>query len=290
MTVLLGTGCGGPDDKPTSRESPTPTGAPQSTRFAYGDTSDNFGDLYLPNQHASDLPVIVMMHGGGWQQQTNLAYTEALAADLAAHGVAVWNIEYRRVGGAGGWPTTLADVDAATDALATIVRPGCGGCLNLDSVHVIGHSAGGHLAAWLAGRHTLDRPDAPGADPQVRLASATILAGVLDLRLAVTDGHDRYVRALLDGTPDERPTRYQIASPIEHLPIGLPVTVIHGDADTVVSVEHSRRYAAAARIAGDPVTSQILPGIGHADFADLTSPAWAAAKTAVLERINSRPR
>lgn len=255
-------------------------------RIAYGDSSDTFGDLHLPGRASNRLAVVVMMHGGGWQQKTDLTYTNLLAADLAGHGVAVWNIEYRRVGGNGGWPTTLADVDDATDALATIVQQRCGECLDLQRVHVVGHSAGGHLAAWLAGRHTLDRPDAPGVNPQVRLASATILAGVLDLRLAVTSGHDRYVRALLEGTPDEQPTRYETSSPIEHLPIGLPVTVIHGEADTVVSPEHSRRYAAAARAAGDPVTLRVLPGVGHADFGNRTSSAWAAAKTAILDRID----
>ena len=41
---------------------------------------------------------------------------------LTPYGIAVWNIEYRRVGGQGGWPTTLSDTVTATNALAGIVQ------------------------------------------------------------------------------------------------------------------------------------------------------------------------
>ncbi|MFE3443612.1 alpha/beta hydrolase family protein [Nocardia sp. NPDC059180] len=260
---------------------------PEPIRISYGETDDNFGDLYLPAGNAVRLPVVVLVHGGGWEQVHDLSYVAVLAEDLAEHGVAVWNVEYRRVGGVGGWPTTLADVDDATESLATVVQERVGGRLDLRRVHVAGHSAGGHLAAWLAGRHTIDGTEAPGADPHVRLSSATIMAGVLDLRLAAINGHDRFVRDLLGGLPDQQPDRYQIASPIEHLPVGLPVTVVHGDHDGTVSPDQSRNYAAAAQSAGDPVTLRLIPGVGHADFGDVHSPAWVAAKTAILDRIRT---
>ncbi|MBF6482475.1 alpha/beta hydrolase, partial [Nocardia cyriacigeorgica] len=218
-------GCG---DAGTTAPPSTSPAAVDPLRISYGETDDNFGDLYLPAGSSGDLPVVVLVHGGGWEQVHDLSYTAVLAEDLVAHGVAVWNVEYRRVGGVGGWPTTLADVDDATESLATVVQQRAGGRLDLSRVHVAGHSAGGHLAAWLAGRHTIDGTDAPGADPKVRLAGATIMAGVLDLRLAAITGHDRFVRDLLGGMPDEQPDRYRIASPIEHLPVGLPVTVVHG--------------------------------------------------------------
>ena len=109
--------------------------------------------------------MVVMVHGGGWLEDHDLSYFEPLSQSLADEGVAVWNIEYRRVGGTGGWPATLADVDDATDALATSVQEAAGGRLDLEQVHLAGHSAGGHLAAWIAGRHTLP-PEAPGAQPR----------------------------------------------------------------------------------------------------------------------------
>lgn len=273
MTALAVAACGPTD---TSASGPEPP-----IRIGYGETDDNFGDLYLPGGNAKDLPVLVMVHGGAWEERYDLVYTGKLAADLVPHGVAVWNIEYRRVGGGGGWPTTFADVNDATEALATVVQERAGGRLDLDRVHVAGHSAGGHLAAWLTVRHTL-APEAPGADPKLRLRSATIMAGVLDLKLAATAGHDMFVRSLLGGMPDTQPERYQIASPIEHLPVGLPVTALHGDADHTVSIDQSRTYVAAALAAGDPADLEILPGIGHGDFGSLDSPAWAAAKKVIV--------
>src|SRR6476620_1780926 len=108
--------------------------------------------------------VVVVVHGGFWRHAYDLSLGRPLAADLAATGLAAWNIEYRRVGGGGGWPTTFDDVAAAVDALAGPVQ----------------EAAGGHLVAWLAARPGLP-PGAPGGHPQVRLRGAVSQAGVLDL-------------------------------------------------------------------------------------------------------------
>src|SRR5438128_11681154 len=100
-----------------------------------------------------------------------------LCLDLAAHGLAAWNLEYRRVGAGGGWPETFTDVAAGTDALSDLEL------LDSERVVAVGHSAGGHLAFWLAARPTLPA-DAPGAAPRVRIRAAVSQAGVLDLLLA----------------------------------------------------------------------------------------------------------
>ncbi|WP_238071951.1 alpha/beta hydrolase family protein [Rhodococcus zopfii] len=221
-------GCAAPAEHPPD----PPRAATGPIRVDYGTLTDNYGHLYVP-AGPGPHPVVVMVHGGGWIEDHDLSYFEPLSEALVGEGVAVWNIEYRRVGGAGGWPDALADADDATEALATTVQDATEGRLDLDRVHVAGHSAGGHLAAWIAGRHTLPE-GAPGVQPQIRPRSATIMAGVLDLPLAATAGHDAFVRGLLGGMPDEHPDRYRIASPIAHVPIGLPVTALHGTADQTV--------------------------------------------------------
>ncbi len=254
-----------------------------SMRIAYGEDPDNFGVLHLPDRPGPH-PVVVMVHGGGWLENHDLSYFEPLARSLTDAGVAVWNIEYRRVGGSGGWPTTLADVDDATEALATVVQKEAPAQLDLDRVHLAGHSAGGHLAAWIAGRHTLSS-DAPGGQPKVMPRSATIMAGVFDLSLAATAGHDGFVRQLLDGLPQEHPDRYEMASPINHLPIGLPVTALHGSADETVDPVQSRSYTEAANSAGDPAELRMIDGVGHGDFGNVDSPAWALAKRTILEYV-----
>lgn len=256
-----------------------------SVRIRYGEDPDNFGVLHLPDRPGPH-PVVVMVHGGGWLENHDLSYFEPLARSLADAGVAVWNVEYRRVGGSGGWPTTLADVDDATEALATVVQKQAPAELDLDRVHLAGHSAGGHLAAWIAGRHTLSA-NAPGGQPTVVPRSATIMAGVFDLSLAATAGHDGFVRQLLDGLPQEHPDRYEMASPINHLPIGLPVTALHGSADETVDPVQSRSYTVAANSAGDPAELRMIDGVGHGDFGNVDSPAWALAKKTILDYVAS---
>ena len=260
---------------------PVASGAP--IRIPYGLAPDTFGDLYLPaggplSGSAGSCPVVVLIHGGGWSQYRNLSQFAEQARQLAESGVAVWNIEYRRVNGAGGWPMTLTDADDAIGALATVVQARAGGRLDLGRVHLAGHSAGGQLAAWAAGRRT------SGADgPQLlRIRSVTLMASVLDLDYAVAHGHDGFARRLLGGLPAEVPDRYRYASPIANLPVGVHITAIHGDRDSVVGVEQSRRYIDAARGAGDRTQLQILPDTGHTEFTNPNSAAWAAAREAIL--------
>ncbi|MFB8281326.1 alpha/beta hydrolase family protein [Nocardia colli] len=249
-------------------------------RIAYGTSPDMFGDLYLPTTGSAPYPVVVLIHGGGWSQNRTLDHVGPLAASLAEAGVAVWNIEYRRVNGVGGWPMTLTDVDDAVRSLATVVNLRAGNRLDLQRVHLAGHSAGGQLAAWVAGRQSTEaQPNA------IRIRSVTLMAGVLDLEFAVNNGRDGYVRKLLGGRPDDVPDRYRMASPIAHLPVGVRISALHGDRDTVVAPAQSRRYVAAAQRAGLSADLQILDGTGHGEFADANSPAWAAARKTILANV-----
>jgi len=251
--------------------------APVSTpfRIAYGDHPSQFGELTLP---AGDpRAVVVVVHGGFWRERFGLELGRPLAADLAAAGYAVWNVEYRRVGGDGGWPATFDDVAAAVDLLAD--RP-----LPLHRVVAVGHSAGGHLAAWLAARPGLP-PDAPGAAPAVRLHGVVSQAGVLDLvdaeRRGVGNGA---VADLLGGGPDDVPDRYALASPVARLPLGLPVVCVHGTEDVNVPIRQSERFVAAA---GDGAELVPLPGVEHFAVIDPTTDAWRACRDGVERLIGS---
>jgi pimeloyl-ACP methyl ester carboxylesterase len=119
----------------------------------------------------------------------------------------------------------------------------------------------------------------PGAEPAVRLAAAVAQAGVVDLREAARLGLSRGAAAsLLGGTPVKLPARYDVASPIERLPIGVPQLLVHGDADDSVPIELSRRYAARAAEGGDPCELVELPGCGHFEHLDPTSHAWRVVR------------
>jgi len=202
---------------------------------------------------------------------------DALAADVVRQGWAAWNIEYRRVGAGGGWPATFEDNAAAVDHLAAIAGRFN---LDLDQVATVGHSAGGHLALWLASRTKL--PDgAPGADPVVRPVLAVSQAGVADLRAAASNGvGSGAVQALMGGDPTDVPERYEMGSPTELLPLGVPSVLVHGESDPLVPIDQSRGFFRDAQAAGDEVRLVPLPG-GHFEHLDPGTPEWAAVIEAV---------
>lgn len=244
---------------------------------AYGDAPDQVADLQLPDGEApaAGWPVVVLVHGGFWREQYRRELMTPLADDLAARGYASWNLEYGRVGGTGGWPATLTDVAAAVDHLAVVAVDAP---LDLERVSIVGHSAGGHLALWVAGRPVLP-PDAPGADPSVTPCLAVGQAPVADLA-AGQDLGSGAVRDLLGGGPDEVPERYAVADPSRLVGHGVRVLLVHGEEDDVVPVDQSERYAEAAGIAGDEVTVTVLPG-DHFTVIDPASELWTAGVAAI---------
>jgi len=195
---------------------------------------------------------------------------DPLATDLVARGFAVWNLEYRRLGDPeAGWPAPMQDVAAGIDHLAQLSSDGVD--LDLDRVTVIGHSAGGHLALWVAARSGRAPP------PLVRLRAAVGLAPIADL----THAYNRRVGGevvadLVGGTPSQLSERYRAASPIEMLPMGIRQLILHGTDDDAVPIDLSRRYAQTAHAAGDTVELIELTGTGHMEFLDPGSEAHAA--------------
>jgi acetyl esterase/lipase len=250
-------------------------------RLDYGPHPSQFAELTLPAGDGPARGVVAVVHGGFWRQAHGLELGRPLAADLAAAGFATLNVEYRRVGGGGGWPATFTDVAMALDLLAGPAGEAAGGRLALERVVAVGHSAGGHLAAWLAARPGLP-PDAPGAGPRVRLAGVISQAGVLDL----ADAADRGVGSgavddLLGGPPAAVPDRYALASPAARVPLGVPVVCVHGTSDDRVPLRQSERFVAAARAAGDPAELVVLPEVDHFAVIDPDAHAWRACRLAV---------
>ena len=252
----------------------------------YGTDPSQYGELHLPTSPSKSLAVAVIVHGGYWGSGYGLELGTPLAQDLAAHGVAAWNIEYRRIGIGGGWPGTFLDVAAAMDALPSKVNAAADHRLDLTKVAIVGHSAGGHIAAWLAGRHKLAVGQV-GAGPRVTPIGYVAQAGVLDLiagqKLGLGGGA---VERLMGGTPQQFPERYAVGSPYELLPFGVPGTLVHGLDDDVVPISQSDTFAARAKQLGDDVTEVRMPGVDHFMLIDPTTPAWAVCRNAVLEHLS----
>ena len=238
--------------------------------IAYGEEPDQVGDLRLPDGPGPH-PVAVIIHGGFWRDPWRRDLMDAVAVALTDRGWATWNIEYRRVGGGGGWPSTLEDVGAALDVLATF---GASHGLDLGRVVTIGHSAGGHLALWAAARRQLPA-GSPGGRPTVVPVAAVGLAPVPDLKAAhrLGLGSDA-VEAFLRRSPEAGDGRYATSSPAQLLPIGAQILLIHGDADEAVPAAMSREFAGRAADAGDPVILRELEDVDHRSLIEPRSAAW----------------
>ncbi|GGL13790.1 hypothetical protein GCM10014719_14660 [Planomonospora parontospora subsp. antibiotica] len=230
-------------------------------RVAYGAHPDQWAEVRRggPREPA---PVAVVLHGGYWRSVWGADLMDALCADLAGRGLETWNLEYRRPD-LHGWAATTADVAAGL----TLAAEGARG-----PVVVIGHSAGGQLALRAA------------ADDG-RVALAVSLAGVLDLvegdRRRLSGGA---VAAALGGPADGVPEVYARSSPLERLPLKVPQLVVQGDGDDLDLVDLGRRYARAARAAGDDVTYLEAAG-DHFDVIDPASPIWHTTAGMIADRV-----
>lgn len=240
---------------------------PGEGRVAYGEDPSQYGELYLPE--GTPRGVVVIIHGGFWKAQYDLSLGRPLATSLTAQGWAAWNIEYRRVGNGGGTPATFDDVSAAIDELA-----GLG--VDTSTVVTLGHSAGGHLAAWAAARGR------DGAWPdRVPVTHVISQAGVLDLVASERDGlGGGAAAALLGHAPGPQDAAYD---PMQQVPLEQPVWCVHGQDDTTVPIGQSSSYVGAATAAGARAELLALEG-DHFAVIDPTSEAWTRI-LAILDGI-----
>jgi acetyl esterase/lipase len=229
-------------------------GGPCET-LAYGDDASQLIDLRLP-AGAGPHPLVLVLHGGFWRAPYTRRLMGAVSVALTGAGWATANVEYRRLG-PGAYRAMLDDLLAARARLERL--PGLG------STVALGHSAGGHLALWLA---------AVGG-----LSGVVGLGAVCDLEDAAADGLGRRaVQELLGGEPSEVPEAYEEADPRRRVPLGVPQVLVHGVLDDNVPIEHVRRYAAHA---GAECRLVELRDVGHFEVIDPRTAAWEAVEAAV---------
>jgi len=244
---------------------------PYDHRISYGDDPFQFGYLRLPKSQGPH-PVAIVIHGGFWRAAFDLEHSGHLCGALTQAGIATWSLEYRRIGNAGGgWPGTCEDVLRGAAHLRTLASQYP---LNASRAVAIGHSAGGHLALWLA------------AQKKPRLRGAVSLAGVADLRRAwELKLSNTVVADFMGGSPQDLAGAYRQASPIECVPIGTPTRAIHGDHDDIVPIEISQRFVDSAAKAGDDSKLITLPGADHFAVIDPRTPEFALVEKTVLELL-----
>ena len=255
-------------------------------RIAYGPDASQFGDLWIPKGVKAPLPVVVMIHGGWWLSAFGLGYCGHLCAALRKEGFAVWSIEYRRLGATGGgWPATFLDVTTGFGHLSELAGPFR---LDLGRVLVAGHSAGGHLAFFLAGQYHVPAGVFVVKPPvDVPIRGVVGLAAVVDLRLAIetvtgpTYSHVRpEITRFMGGSPDAVPDRYLAGDPGFLLPLGVPQVLLQGTEDAQIPPTLPQRWAAKARQQGDRVAVVTIPHADHFDVVDPESAAWPMVRGA----------
>jgi len=243
----------------------------------YGAGPEQFGQLWLPSTRGPH-PVVVMIHGGCWLASLpGVELTAPVAEDLMRRGIAVWNLEYRRLGDrGGGYPGTFEDIGRGVDRLRALA---VADHLDLRHVVIVGHSAGGQLALWAAARRRLmGRERLSGADP-LPVSGVVSLAGVADLAAYRASGpgacgEPETIDRLVGAPRRTAPGAYADTSPAAMLPIGVRQTVVSGALDPIVPARFGEAYSAKARAAGDPARSVVIPQAGHFELIDPTSPAW----------------
>lgn len=285
---------GGSGSGASSGASPSPptTPIPQADppgaiKVAYGSSPLQFGDLRLPpSTYTAPYPVAVIVHGGCWTAGVGTKVSSAGLADaLAKRGIATWNIEYRAVGDAGGgYPGTFQDWSAATDYVRTLAGPHM---LDLNRVIVVGHSAGGHAALWLAARSKIPVGNALASTLPLPLIAAVSLDGPGELQpnLGYSSLCGTAANSLLGGTPDAVPDRFAVASPSALLPLGVPQYLVSA---TFVPMTQAVRYRDMAAARGDTVTIVDQTASGHFEMITPGTPQEKQVEDLAVVLLNPR--
>ena len=231
---------------------------PPSSTGSYGSHPDAVIEEWLPV--AASGVAVLLLHGGFWDEAFDRSHCRPLAAALSHHGIRVMLPEYRRVRGAGGWPQTFDDVRCAYDYFLAATAA------TRRSV-VVGHSAGGQLALWLA-----------ATQPTAGLAAAVALAPVCDLVKAHTLGlGDHAIDRLMGGSSVQVPARYQAVDPCRLPDPPIPTTLMHGTNDSIVPVLMSREY-----VGGHPRSTCLELPCGHYELIDPESEQFAALLAVIM--------
>lgn len=250
-------------------------------RITYGNEPLQFAELRVP-QGAGPFPVIILIHGGCWLSTHTMAYVAKLAEAFTQIGIATWNVEYRRVGDAGGgWPGTFEDVAQAADRLLDVSSEYS---LDISRVIAVGHSAGGQMALWLAARQRFPEGAQFSSERMVHVMGVLALAPAPDLaNLYNTGVCDAVIDKLMGGSPTRYPDRYALGSPIELLPLGVEQILVLGANDNWS--EEGRRYFLAGQRVQDLVSIIEAPQSGHFEMVDPDSSTWPLVMKAAYKLL-----
>jgi acetyl esterase/lipase len=237
-------------------------------------------DLYLPEQASGLLPLVVWVHGGGWQANSKDNCVPALP--LPARGYALASINYRLTD-AGPFPLQIEDCRAAVRWLRANASKYH---LDPDHIGVWGPSAGGHLAALLGTAADEKQWDNVGGNTSVstRVQAVCDYYGPTDflaaIRAGITDGSDA---KLLGGDPKQKLDVARAASPVAYVSKDdPPFLIVQGDKDPTVPLEQSQILYGKLKEAGVEATLLVVKNGKHGGWGPEVEPSPQQIRETVI--------
>ncbi len=275
-------------------ERPLPT-----VKIPYGTHLDQYGELWLPALANSPLPaithkwpVVILIHGGCWRADLPGPELVAfLADDLRKQGLAVWSITYRRVGTKAEnftpYPDTFRDVAAAAEKLGELAKDYP---LDLTRVVTSGHSAGGHLAMWLAARHRLPIDSLLYQKAPLPIRAVVGLAALPDLAYAkIVSAHACGADTidLLVNTRERKESAYRDTSITPLLPLGVKQILVSGIYDAIVAPAQAMRYRERAKEKNEMVELLTIDNAGHFELIAPWTPPGRMVVDAIVRQAKA---
>lgn len=235
--------------------------------YAKGTNWESKMDLYLPPNAGKSTPVIINIHGGGWNHGVKESQTGF--SSFFKKGMAVANVEYRMTGEA----LAPAAVEDCRCALLYLIQHAKELNIDVDKIVVMGSSAGGHLAlltGLIGDDHTFDT-NCPGIK-KVKVAAIIDKYGLADAQFAVegrdgTKKDNSFIKWLGANSKDSK--FIASVSPITYVNKKSPaVFIVHGDADPRIPYQQSVILNAALEKAGVTHEFMTVPGGLHGKFPD----------------------
>ena len=261
MALSLGVSLPSGAQQPNRRALPESVTVQRDLAYVPGGHERQKLDLYLPKQSDKPLPIIVWVHGGGWQagsKENNplLAY--------AGKGYAVASINYRLSQHAV-FPAQIEDCKTAIRWLRAHAKT-----YNLDphKIGVAGSSAGGHLVALLgtAGDVKALEGQAGNLDQPSQVQCVVDLYGPTDFStMGGSHSEPNSPESRLIGGPvTENKDKVQRASPLTYISKNCPpFLILHGDKDKVVAYAQSVVFLEALKKAGIDASLITVKDGGH---------------------------
>jgi acetyl esterase/lipase len=242
-----------PNNTPYSMLASVDFSEPNATFTYASEHPDQYAAYWrASNAEATAKGVVVFIHGGCWLSAFDMSHAYAFATGLSQAGYHVWSIEYRRAGNGGEWPVALEDIVLGLQKIE-VLR---GSDVNLEHISVVGHSAGGHLAAMLA----VQLQDVLPAS--VKKADVIGLAAIIDVATYAGGSNNCQTAtpSFMAGMPNQQTSAYYLATPsnfeVRDETLG-QFQLFQGNADVIVP-ESQARHASAKTIT--------LDGVGHFDW------------------------